>query len=330
MRGCFTTMTDGANSETFTMAAVQYPPVYWDPDASADLACELIGKAAQMGADLVCFGESWLPGYPFFIHGLPGPEAQEHALNYLANAIEIPGPHTAAIGSAAAAHGVDVVIGVAERSHMSNGSVYCTILFFDGEGNLLGRHRKLKPTYLERLVWADGDLSGLVTHQRPYGRISGLNCWEHQMMLPGYALAMQGTQIHVATWPGWEPEAASTPVNLEHAFWPRMSLLSRAFASQAGCYVVAVGGLWRLEDVSDNLRSYITTPRTGDSMIIGPSGHVLAGPLHGEAGILLAQGSLREVAKAKLQADIVGHYARPDLFRSPVPPAEGGLSRKGM
>ena len=321
-------MTDDAHSDTFTMAAVQHSSVYWDLDASTDLACKLISNAAQMGANIVCFGESWLPGYPFFIQGLPGPEAQEHALNYLANAVEVPGPHTAAIGAAAAEHGVDVVIGAAERSR-SSGSVYCSILFFDNQGNLLGRHRKLKPTYLERLVWADGDLAGLIAYQRPYGRISGLNCWEHQMMLPGYSLAMQGTQIHVAAWPGWEPEAASARVDLAPAFWPRMSLLSRAFASQAACYVVAVGGLWRSQDVPDALRSYIKIPRTGDSMIISPSGHVLAGPLHDESGILLAQGSLREVAKAKLQLDIAGHYGRPDLFRDPVLPPEDDRRGRG-
>jgi predicted amidohydrolase len=254
------------------------------------------------------------PGYPFFAHSLPGKRAEEAALRYLENAIRIPGPETEALSRAAREAGIDVAMGVGEIDPETEGSVYCSLVFISAEGELLGRHRKLKPTYRERLVWADGSPDGLVVHHRGYGRLSGLNCWEHQMLLPGYALIAQGTQVHVATWPGWDPEASAETVEIDDSMFPRMTLLSRAFASQAAAYVIAAGGLWRPQDVPRRYRTLITRPRTGDSTIISPTGVVLAGPLHDEAGILTAVGTAEAIAKAKQQCDVAGHYARPDVF----------------
>lgn len=306
-------MTD--RSDSFGMAAVQQPSAFWDRAAATDRALHYVAMAAARGVDIVCFGESWLPGYPFFSHTLPSEAAQEAGELYMANAITIPGPETDALCVAAAERGVDIVIGVAELEARTGGSVYCTLLFIGREGRILGRHRKLKPTYLERLVWADGDATGLRVHQREYARISGLNCWEHQMMLPGYALASRGTELHVAAWPGWDPEMSSEPVDLPPEFWPRMMLLSRAFASQAAAYVVAVAGIWRQRDVPRRFRPLVLRPRTGDSAIVDPFGRVIAGPLHDRAGMLVARGSLSTVRRARGQLDIGGHYARPDVFR---------------
>ena len=190
----------------FTLAAVQAAPVFFDREASTDKACRLIEEAGRAGADLAAFGECWLPGYPAFAWdnrvrrsgGRPPPST-------LATAVEIPSPTTDRLCAAARRAGIDVVIGIAELDCPHAGTVYCTLLFIGREGTILGRHRKLKPTAKERAVWGEGDASGLVVHERPYGRISGLNCWEHNTVLPGYALMAQGTQIHVAAWPGGSP-----------------------------------------------------------------------------------------------------------------------------
>jgi nitrilase len=138
-----------------------------------------------------------------------------------------------------------------------------------------------------------------------------LNCWEHNTMLPGYALAAQGTQIHVAAWPGREPAAA--PVS-PGQLWPRQLLLSRAFASQASCYVIAVGGVRSHADTPERYRELSTVEHTGDSYIIDPRGEIIAGPANGET-ILVAEGSREAVLAAKSVSDIGGHYSRPDLLR---------------
>lgn len=267
-----------------------------------------IAEAGAKGADVAAFGETWLPGYPFFVDAPLSDLWWEAAADYLANAIPVPGPETDALCAAAKAAGCDVVIGVAELDPATQASVYCTLVFISREGAILGRHRKLKPTHHERSVWSDGDAKGLVVHPRPYGRLSGLSCWEHNILLPGFALIAQGTQIHVAAWPGREPDAApSDPV------WARQLLLSRAFASQAGAYVIAAAGLRHLEHVPPKYRPLAANEHNGRSAIIDPRGEVIA-QAGSEETVLIAEGSLAAVRKAKSACDPAGHYSRPDLF----------------
>ena len=154
------------------------------------------------------------------------------------------------------------MIGIVERDQRTKTTVYCTLLFIGREGVIVGRHRKLKPTHAERTIWGEGDAVGLKAHERLYGRISGLNCWEHNMVLPGYALMAQGTQIHVAAWPGREASSAPPP---PVSAWSRQLLLSRAFASQAGCYVIAAGGL----RVREPLPEFRETARYIDRIVKG-------------------------------------------------------------
>jgi predicted amidohydrolase len=295
----------------FTLAAIQASPIFFDREASTEKACQLIEETAKQDATVAAFGETWLPGYPLFAATNPrSPLWWKAAADYLANAVEIPSPTTDRLCAAACRAGIDVVIGVVELDKRTRGTVYDTLLFIGREGKILGRHRKLKPTYVERAIWGEGDALGLSVYERPYGRLSGLNCWEHNMVLPGYALMAQGTQIHVAAWPGREPEAPESPVPI----WPRQLLLSRAFASQAGCYVIAAGGLSSLDHVPERYHDLDLRNYTGDSYIVDPRGEVIAGPATGET-ILTTQGSTEEVLAAKAACDVGGHYSRPDILQ---------------
>ena len=287
--------------ETFKIAAIQAAPVYFDAKASTEKACDLIAQAGAKGVRLAAFSETWLPGYPYFVWlDLPFELSQRMRADYLASAVTIPGPEIDRVCVAARDAGVDVVIGVAERDPFTFGSVYCTLVFISHEGEILGRHRKLRPTDEERTMWAPGDGSGLVVHERPYARISGLNCWEHNMLLPAYTLIAQGTQVHVAAWPG--------------SSGSRHLVLSQAFASQSGAYVLDVGGLLEADDLPDEYRD---RPRAmaGYSHIIEPGGEVIAaGPAEGEA-ILTVEASTEKILAAKTDCDPGGHYSRPDVFR---------------
>jgi nitrilase len=207
---------------------------------------------------------------------------------------------------------MDVVIGIVELDPKTRGTVYCTLLFIGREGKILGRHRKLKPTDEERRVWGEGDGVGLTVYDRPYGRISGLNCWEHNMVLPGYALMAQGTQIHIAAWPF---SSTLDPVESSGA------LLSRAFARQGSCYVIASCALLNPDEVPEMYRDFAAQrqkayeKRRGSCRIIAPGGKVIAeAPLNEEA-ILAVSVSLETVFREKAKIDVAGHYSRPDILR---------------
>lgn len=297
--------------EEFVLAAIQAAPVHFDRDASTVKACRLIEEAAGRGTTIAAFGEGWLPGYPIFAFLPPPPLRWAACGEYIDSALEVPSDTTDRLCKAAKGAGIDVVIGIAELDARTKGTVYCTLLFIGREGRILGKHRKLKPTAHERTVWGEGDGSTLSVYERPYGRISGLNCWEHQMMLPGYALAQQGTQIHVAAWPGREPDPPPPPPG---GLWPRQLLLSRAYASQAGAYVICAAGINRRSDYPERYRELIVFEQDGGSCIVDPRGEVIAGPVKDEETIVVAAGSLDVVRSVKAVVDIAGHYSRPDVF----------------
>jgi predicted amidohydrolase len=295
--------------QEFRLAAIQAAPIFLNRDASTEKACQLIEEAGQKGVDLAAFGESWLPGYPWWMwegrwYGIAsGPQIEEARLAYLDSGVEIPSTTTHRLCQAAGDSGIDVVIGIAERDSRTRGTMYGTLLFVGREGKILGRHRKLKPTYIERTIWGEGDGSGLRPYARPYGRISGLNCAEHQMMLPGYALVAQGTQIHVAAWPTGSG----------------IAVLSQAFAKQGCCYVLSVGAASTEKDFPEGL-SQLQTPewygQVPSSRIFGPWGSILAeAPTVDEETIITTDVTLEEVASAKRSFDIAGHYSRPDVLQ---------------
>jgi nitrilase len=297
-------MSETAEGDGFRVAAIQAAPVFLDTKASTDKACALIADAGRAGARLAAFGETWLPGYPRWVNAPIHVNTKRRiGGRYVDAAITIPGPEIERLCGAAREAGVDVVIGVAERDAQTQGTVYCTLVFISSEGEIIGKHRKLKPTYGERFAWGEGDGSGLRAWPRPYARISGLNCWEHNMVLPGYALIADGTQVHVAAFPGYE----ST----------RQLVLCRAFASQAAAYVVLAGGMIDPADVEDDeLREAIAAlpAMTGDSYVIDPMGEVVAGPARGET-MLLADVSHARIREAKALCDTAGHYSRPDVLQ---------------
>ncbi len=297
----------------FTLAAIQAAPVYFDREASTEKACQLIEEAAHKGADIAAFSETWLPGYPFF-HPYPvhSPLWNQAVTAYLSSGVKIPSPTTDRLCKAAREAGIDVVIGLVELDSNTNGTVYCTLLFIGREGEILGRHRKLKPTLAERMFWGEGDGVGLGVYERDYGRISGLSCGEHTMLLPAYALIAQGTQIHIAAWPYSRHISDSSPVN--------GLLMSRAFSVQGNCFVIAVGSLVRPGDVPKAHRDLIRTRESekigvGGSCIISPSGNVIATAPASEETILTATVTLETVLQQNVVNDIGGHYSRPDILR---------------
>ncbi len=296
----------GDEFQDFTLAAVQAAPVYLDRDASIEKACRLIDEAGALGSDLAVFGETWVSGYASFAAWPNHPAFGGLLRRFVLNGVEVPSTATDALCQAARRAGTDVVIGVAERDSTTQGSIYCTLLFIGREGKLLGKHRKLKPTMYERTVWGEGDGCSLVLYERPYGRLGGLNCWEHQMVLPGYALISQGIQVHAGAWPG--------------GAFTRQDVLSRAFAMQAGAYVVMAGGLIREDDLPPDLRELhmeidgktrnLILPCDGFSGIIGPNGDYLAGPVQNEETILTAKANLGTVMFRNDCRPRRGHYTR--------------------
>nr|Q6RWK4.1 RecName: Full=Nitrilase 2; AltName: Full=Nitrilase II [unidentified prokaryotic organism]AAR97445.1 nitrilase [uncultured organism] len=292
-----------------TLGVAQAAPVYFDREASTEKARGLIREAGEKGVDLLAFGETWLTGYPYWKDAPWSREYNDLRARYVANGVMIPGPETDALCQAAAEAGVDVAIGVVELEPGSLSSVYCTLLFISREGEILGRHRKLKPTDSERRYWSEGDATGLRVYERPYGRLSGLNCWEHLMMLPGYALAAQGTQFHVAAWPNMASSASE--------------LLSRAYAYQAGCYVLCAGGLGPAPgELPDGIAAESLDHLTGESCIIDPWGKVIAGPVSCEETLITARVSTASIYRRKSLTDVGGHYSRPDVFRFEVDRSE--------
>lgn len=298
----------------FRAAAAQFAPVFLNRQATLEKACDLMSEAARQDIRLLAFPESFLPGYPDWVWTVPAGEGAMLYNLYAAlveNAIDVPGPETERLCRVAKQTGVFTVIGVNERNReASGGSLYNTLLFIDGDGNLLGKHRKLVPTGGERLVWAPGDGSTLAVFDTSLGKVGGLICWENYMPLARYALYAWGVQVYVAaTWDQGEVWLSSM----------------RHIAKEGGMYVVAVGMPLRQSDIPDDLPFKQRYPpesgpwiNAGDSAIIDTTGNILAGPLHEAEGFVCAELNLARVRGAKFLLDVAGHYGRPDVFHLTV------------
>jgi nitrilase len=297
----------------FKVALVQHAPVFLDRGATIEKTCRLIAEAGHAGAKLVVFPEAFIPAYPDWVWLLPPNERRAQTALYaelVANAVTAPSADTDRLGIAAREAGVQLVIGVNERNAEASGtSLYNTLLFFDSQGRLYAKHRKLVPTYAERLVWAQGDGSTLAVHATPLGRLCGVICWENYMPLTRYAMYAWGAQLYVAaTWDRGEP-------------W--LSTL-RHIAKEGRVFVLGCCTALRVSDVPSRLGFQRLYPpgrewiNAGDSAVVGPDGAFLAGPLHESQDILYAEVDPAQYAASRWMFDAAGHYARPDVFQLTV------------
>lgn len=307
---------------TVKAAVVQAAPVLFDRDASVEKACRLIAEAAHQGAQLMLFPEAFIPAYPRgltfgAVVGSRTAVGREAWQLYWSNAVDVPGPQVEAIGAAARQAGAYVVMGVIERnSQSSRGTLFCTMLYYGPDGRLLGKHRKLKPTASERLIWGEGDGSTLTALDTPYGKMGGLICWENYMPLARMALYGKGVELYLAPTADARDTWQST---LRH-----IACEGRCFVLGCNQYVTKTMYPPYLPGIEELAQQPEILCR-GGSTIISPMGEVLAGPLYGEEGILSAELDLAEVARSKFDFDVTGHYARPDVFQlivneKPTPP----------
>jgi len=297
------------------VAVVQAASVLFDREASVQKACRLIADAAAQGAQLILFPETFIPAYPRglgfgTVVGSRSAAGRRTWERYWANSVDVPGLETKVLSAAARDAGAHLAIGVVERDgQFSRGTLYCTLLYFGPDGCLLGKHRKLRPTAAERLIWGDGDGSTLTVLDTDLGKIGGLICWENYMPLARMAMYSKGVELYLA------PTADardSWQATLRHiACEGRCFVLGcNQFVTKA-MYPPDLEGIADLTDLSEVLCR-------GGSAIVSPLGEYVAGPLYDEEGILIADLDLAEVVRSKFDFDVVGHYARPDVFQLTV------------
>jgi nitrilase len=294
------------------VAVVQAAPVLFNREATVAKVYRLIQEAAARKPGLILFPEAFIPAYPRGLSfgnvvGSRTPAGRRTWERYWGNSIEVPGPDTEILGAAAREAQVYLSIGVIERdSQFSHGTLFCTLLYFGPDGQLLGKHRKLKPTAGERLIWGEGDGSTLPVFSTPFGKIGGLICWENYMPLARAAMYGKGVEIYLAP----TADARDTwQATLRH-----VACEGRCFVLGSNQFVTKEMYPPDLEGIED-LAGQPEVLCRGGSAIISPLGDVLAGPLYGEEGILFADLDLGEVARGKVDFDAVGHYARPDVFQ---------------
>ena len=283
----------------FTAAAVQAAPVFLDREATIDKACGLIDRAGREGARLIVFPETWVPAYPFWIST---PHLYSGALfaRLYKNSVEVPSPSTDALCAAAAKARAYVAIGINERDREST-SLYNSLLYIDDAGHIMGVHRKLMPSFVERTVWGWGDGSGLHVFETPLGKLGGLICWEHEMTLVKFAMYARGEQVHASVWPAWSMQKS------------HIDFGCRQYAYEGGCFVIVSAGVLD-ETVPPEMRNPMMQAG-GGSGIISPDGEYLAGPVYDKEDIVYAEIDLEHIIRNKHSRDVAGHYTRPDVVR---------------
>ena len=288
------------------VAAVQLAPDLDTPGGTVSKVLSALAEAAERGARLAVFPETFVPWYPYFSFVHPPVVTGAEHIRLYENAVVVPGPVTEAMVAAARRHNIVVVLGVNERDH---GSLYNTQLIFDSDGQLALKRRKITPTFHERMIWGQGDGSGLAVVNTAVGRIGALACWEHYNPLARYALMAQHEEIHIAQFPG----SMVGPI-----FAEQMEVTIRHHALESGCFVVNATGWLSEEQIAkiapdEKLRRALR----GGCMtaIISPEGAHVVPPLREGEGLLIADLDLGLIVKRKRMMDSVGHYARPELLK---------------
>ena len=297
----------------FRLAVAQLAPAFLHRDAGTQQIVAAIGQAQQHGAQMVVFPEALLPGYPFWLSGGGGArfdDAQQKAVfaRYSDQAVCIESGHLDPICQALREASMCAYVGIIERPRDRSGhSLYCSYVFIDAGGVVRSVHRKLQPTYEERLVWSPGDGAGLVTHRVGPFTVGGLNCWENWMPLSRAALYAQGEDLHIACWPGNRRNTQDlTPV----------------LAKEGRSYAVSVCGVMRRDDVrgDDPFADYLSDavgdmPADGGSCVCAPDGSFVMDPWVGETGVRVVELDPAKVREERQNFDPAGHYSRPDVTR---------------
>jgi nitrilase len=299
--------TNSKNAKIIKVAAAQLSPVFLNKTKTIKKAADAILEAGKNGSKLIVFPEAFLSGYPDWVWSIPANQSKQLNNLYVKlveNAVAVPDDTTEQLCKAAKTAKINVVMGLNEtNSETSNTSLYNSILFINEKGKILGKHRKLVPTNCERLIWAQGNGNTFESYETSIGKIGGLICWENFMPLARNAIYEAGTQIYVA--PTWD-KGANWLGTVQH------------IAREGGVFVISCCMPLHINDVSDELKKIYKKGKewisTGNSCIINPSGKIIAGPLDSKEGILYTEIDLQEIIAAKRSFDVVGHYARPDVF----------------
>jgi nitrilase len=293
------------------VGVVQATPALFDINQTINLVCEWITKGAEAGCELLLFPESFIPCYPRGLSfdaviGKRTDRGREVWLDYWENSLVLTSAQTTVISDAVKKAGIMVALGITEKEPIG-GSLHCCLVYFGKDGTVLGKHRKLKPTSLERYIWGESDGSTLTTLDTDMGKIGGLICWENYMSLARMAMYQKGVEIYLA------PTADS------RESWQGTM---RHIALEGRCYVLAANQYVKKADYPERYQAELNDDPeimcAGGSVIISPMGEVLAGPLWNQEGLLTAEIDFAVLAKSKLDFDCVGHYARPDVFNFSV------------
>lgn len=307
------------SNSTFKAAACHVSPIYFDLDATVDKTCALIAQAAANGARIVAFPEAHLCAFPVW-SGVRAPvENHEFFVRMAKSAVTLDHPAIDTIRATARKHEIVVSLGINEASKVSVGCIWDTNLLIDADGRILNRHRKLVPTYWEKLTWANGDGSGLRVCDTRVGKVGALVCGENTNPLARYSLIAQGEQIHVASYsPRWPTHPATSTERYDLA--SAIRIRSGAHSFEAKCFTIVASGFF--SDAAADLicrgepaaRALIENSPRSVSMIIGPSGSVLSEILQDEEGIVYADVNLDDCIVPKQFHDVAGYYNRFDVF----------------
>ena len=305
------TKTSSIGTGQLTIGLAQIAPIWLDREATIAKILTFVADAANRHCDLVVFGEAIVPGYPFWLEHTDGarfnsPVQKKFHAHYLDQAVHIESGHLRPLCEIARDKHIAIIVGCMERAQDRGGhSVYCSLVYIDQRGEIQTIHRKLMPTYDERLVWAQGDGHGLRVHPLGAFTVGGLNCWENWMPLVRSALYAQGEDLHIAIWPG-------SLRNTED--------ITRMIAKESRSFVVSVSGLMRKEDISQDIPHADTLiangPETftdGGSCLAGPDGAWVISPVIKEETLLVATIDHQMVREERQNFDPSGHYSRPDV-----------------